>query len=122
MLAAPLIHVEVRIHLVVVPDHCGIEIREGNQHRQDHQHYHIDLLAEEHAEHALPVGIARRGDSLRGQFVIIDAGEQLLVRQIVFPAEIFHCAHLAFSVKEILGSTVAITTSPRIRDSTDSTV
>ena len=70
----------------------------------------------------MPIGVSRGSDLLGINAVVINAGEKLLLRhiQIVQIYHFFiHIDHLSFVEKEILGSTMDISTSPRIIEMTD---
>ena len=64
-----------------------------------------------------------RGDLFRLQIAVGDGGKQLLLghAQFLQIKIMLHSSHLSFVENEIRGSTVAISTSPRMTAVTDST-
>ena len=105
----------------IVVRHRRIDIRKGDHEHQQAQDHNVDLLPEKYPEDALPVGVPGSRDLLRLQIVVVRKGEQLRLAQTQLLIIIFHHTYLALLVKEIRGSTVAISTSPRMMDTTDST-
>ena len=106
----------------VIVDQGGVNIGKAEHNGQNAEDHDVDLFAEKDAKHAAPVGIAGRGDLLGLQRAVVHMGEQLLIAQ----PELFqiykfltHSAHLAFAVKLMRGSTMDISTSPRIMLSTE---
>ena len=91
----------LRVHHVdkgVVIRDGGIDVGKEDHHAQQRQDDDIDLFAEEHPEHAAPVGVTGGGDLLRLQVVVVHHGEQLLLAQAQMLISIFHTGHLAFEV------------------------
>ena len=105
-----------QIREAVVAGEDRVNVREDDDDGEQRQNDDVDLLAEEHAENGVPVGITRSGDLLGFRGGVIHAGEELLLTE---PKRIevncfFHVLHLALLEKEILGSTMLIRTSPRM--------
>ena len=113
----------VRVYLPVIMDYCRIDISKHYYYGKQRKNDNVYLFAEEYPEHGVPVGIPRSGYFFGVHRTVVHRGKQLFLRhskllKIYF---LLHYAHLAFSEKEILGSTIAISISPRISDSTLST-
>ena len=84
--------------------------------QQQAQGKNVDFLPEEHPEYRLPVGISGSGDLFRFRVAMTDGSKKLLVRKLI--QFFMHIDHLPLEVKEILGSTVEMRTSPRMVEAT----
>ena len=83
------------VAVAVVAHDRGVDIGEDYDDGEEHEDDDVGLFAEEHAEHAVPVGIARRGYLLHRGLVLGHALEELLVREagVVQAYEVLLCCN-----------------------------
>ena len=70
------------VHIGIVANDAGIDISEYKQSAQNRQDNDVQLVAEEHTEHTVPVRITGRGDLFGIQRGVIHMGEELFIGHI----------------------------------------